>query len=68
MILFAERLKQLRTEKNLKQSELAQVLSVDQRTISNWESEKNEPPLETIIKIAKFFEVSTDFLLGLSEE
>lgn len=62
---FSTKLKELRTARNLKQSELAEYLSVDQRTISNWECGTNEPTFEVLKKLAKYFEVSTDYLLGL---
>lgn len=67
MIKFAERLKQLRTESKLSQAQLAKQLSVDQRTISNWEKAIREPDFEMLAKIAIFFEVSTNFLLGLED-
>ncbi|MCI9010476.1 MAG: helix-turn-helix transcriptional regulator [Clostridia bacterium] len=62
---FHERLKELRKERQIKQSELAALLSVDQRTISNWENGLREPDYNMLIKIASVFEVSTDYLLGL---
>lgn len=68
MIDFAIRLKELRIEKQLKQSELATALSVDQRSISNWENAIREPDYEMLTKIAQFFDVSTDYLLGISDK
>ncbi|MDE7454918.1 MAG: helix-turn-helix domain-containing protein [Clostridia bacterium] len=65
MTNFSTRLKDLRTARDLKQAELAEHLSVDQRTISNWECGMNEPNFEMLKKIARFFDVSTDFLLGI---
>lgn len=62
---FATRLKELRIEKGLWQSALAQCLNVDQRTISNWENGTREPNIDMIIKIAQYFEVSVDYLFGL---
>lgn len=67
MKTFAERLKQLRIEKSLNQTQLAKELSVDQRSISNWENVVREPSFEMLKKIAKYFEVSTDYLLGLED-
>ena len=67
MTVFADRLKELRTEKNLKQAELAKLLLVDQRSISNWENGVREPSFEMLAKTAKFFEVSCDYLLGLED-
>lgn len=68
MTNFAIRLKELRIEKQLKQSELAIALSVDQRSISNWENAIREPDYAMLTKIAQFFDVSTDYLLGVSDK
>lgn len=64
---FSTRLKELRISRNITQSELAEYLSVDQRTISNWECGINEPNFDVLIKIAKYFDETTDSLLGLSD-
>lgn len=60
---FGKRLKELRIEKKLSQRELGDVFGVCNQTISFWESGSREPDLDTLVKIAKFFEVSVDFLL-----
>jgi len=67
MEILSERLKELRLDSGIKQIELAAALSVNQRTISNWENNVNEPTAETIVKIAKYFGVTTDYLLGLED-
>ena len=59
--------KLLRKEKKLTQSELAKQLDIDQTTVSKWELDKALPDIATLIKLAKFFDVSTDYLLSLSE-
>lgn len=64
---FNERLRELREDNNLKQKELAEKLLVDQRSLSFYEIGKYEPNIETIKKIALFFNVSTDYLLGLTD-
>lgn len=66
-ILFAARLKELRTEKNLNQSGLAKKLDVTQRKISYWETGKIEPNLTDLCRIAECFDVTTDYLLGRKE-
>jgi len=66
-VLFSERLKQLRLDANLKQSELATILNTTQRRISYFEIGKIEPDLSTLCAIAKYFEVSTDYLLGIKD-
>jgi len=61
---FGKRFKTLRLEKNLTQAELAKILSIGESTISFYESDKREPDYETLQKIADFFNVSVDYLLG----
>ena len=58
------RIRDLREDKELKQSELAEIIKVAQRTISDYETERTEPSKEIWIKLAEFFEVSTDYLMG----
>lgn len=58
------RIKQLRTNQNLTQVELARSLSVTKQAVSNWENDNIQPSIEMLIKIADFFGVSTDYLLG----
>ena len=65
--LFSERLLQLRTDAGLKQLDLAKILNTTQRRISYFETGKIEPDLVTLCAIAKFFDVSTDYLLGLED-
>lgn len=67
MKTFSIRLKDLRIAHGLKQSDLAEQLTVDQRTISNWECGINEPSFEVLTKLAKFFDVTTDYLLGITD-
>ena len=67
MVKFTIKLKELRTEKNLSQKELAELLNVSQRSISNWENGEREPNFEMLVAIAQFFEVTTDYLLGISD-
>lgn len=66
-IVFAKRLKELRKEKNLLQSELAKALNTTQRKISYWESEKIEPDLASLWKLSDYFEVSIDYLIGKND-
>ncbi len=67
MVLFNERLKELRIDKGLSQFELAKDLAVSQRSISSWETGFRQPDFETLGKIAKYFGVTTDYMLGLDE-
>ena len=58
-------LKELRKERKMTQTELASHLCTTQDSISLWELGKSYPDIPTLIKIAKFFDVTTDYLLGL---
>ena len=60
-----ERVKQLRQEKSLSQQSVADVLGIDRSNYSKYELGKLEINNEMLIKLAKFFGVSTDYLLGL---
>lgn len=62
------RLKELRIEKEKTQAEMANALSISRQVYANYENEINQPSLETLGKIADFFEVSTDYLLGRSDD
>lgn len=65
---FNIRLKQLRQIKQVTQGELAATLGVKASTIANYESNRNEPSFDKLIALAKFFNVSVDYMLGLTEE
>ncbi|RKI36739.1 XRE family transcriptional regulator [bacterium D16-51] len=65
--MFAHRLRALRQEKNLTQTELAKKMNVAKTTIASYEQGKNEPNLSMLIKIADYFNVSIDYLLGNSD-
>ena len=65
--VFPDRLKQLRVDAKLKQSDLANILKTTQRRISYFEKGKVEPDLTTLCAIARHFEVTTDYLLGVKE-
>lgn len=62
---FAERLKELREEKGLFQSQLSSELKISQSSITRWETGKRVPDINEAIKIAKYFDVPTDYLFGL---
>lgn len=57
-------LSKIRLEKNLSQSDIAKSLHVARNTVSQWENSKREPDCNTLIKLAKFLNVTTDELLG----
>ncbi len=66
--MLNERIKQLRTERNLTQVDLAKRLSVSKQAVSNWENDNIQPSIEMLIRIADYFSVSTDYLLGLDDK
>jgi len=61
---FGENLRKLRDRHDMTQEALGKLLNVTQSTIAYYESGKKQPTLETLIIIANYFEVSTDFLLN----
>jgi len=62
--LFAKRLKELRVENNLSQNDMAKEFNVRGQTISAWENGLQETNFDTLIKLALYFDVSVDYLLG----
>ena len=62
---FATRLKELRMEKGISQMALAKATGISQSAIAKWELNKTEPTASALITLSRFFDESTDFLLGL---
>lgn len=67
MSLFSERLKLLRSARNITQTRLAELLEVDPRVYNRWERGSATPQLDTVIKIADILKVSLDELAGRQE-
>ena len=65
--VFAERLKELRLEKELGQEELAKALGLSHGIISLWENELREPKMSNLILLAQYFDVTIDYLGGLED-
>ncbi len=65
--MIGDRLSELRKNKGLKQADLGEILSLSKHTVSAYERGINDPPDEIKIKMAKFFGVSVDYLLGLTD-
>ncbi len=61
------KIKRLREENNLTQSELGEKLNISKATISKYETDKVEPSIPTLISMSKLFNVSIDFLVGNEE-
>ncbi len=65
---FSARLSSLRRERNITQEEMAAVIQKKRSTYSGYENEDKEPDFETVCLLARYFGVSTDYLLGYSDE
>lgn len=62
--MFSIKLKTLREEKRISQRDLAKILGISQGSVGNWEAGTREPDFKTVKKIADFFDVSIDYLIG----
>lgn len=65
--MISQVLKKLRNSNNLTQQEMADQLGISRSTLAGYESENKQPSYETLIQIAKKFDVSTDYLLGVTD-
>lgn len=65
--MIGVKIKELRIEKGITQKELSKNINFGQSTIVAWEKGIKKPTYEAIIALAKFFDVSADYLLGLSD-
>ena len=63
--MLGVRINELRIALGWNQVQLAEKLKISKQTVSNWENENIQPSIEMLIRIAKLFHVSTDYLLGL---
>lgn len=66
--MFPQRLKNLRKQKDLTQTELANLLNLSHGAIAMWETGKRQPDNDTLLRIADFFNVTVDYLLGRDNE
>ena len=64
---FGETLRELRLGRKVNQVELSQAIGVSKGIISLWENGLREPTLTNLVALAKYFDVSIDYLVGLSE-
>jgi transcriptional regulator with XRE-family HTH domain len=64
---YLTRLKELRTENKKTQQELAKYLNIKQNTYSQYENGQRSLPIESLILLAKYYEVSTDYILNLTD-
>lgn len=66
--MMGERLQELRKDKGISQAEIANLLGVSHYTISSYECNRSDPDDEIKIILAKYFDISIDYLLGLIDE
>lgn len=62
-----ERIRNLREDHDLTQKQVAQILNCSQQVYSNYELGQRDIPTDILIKISKFYNVSTDYILGISD-
>ncbi len=63
-MIWNERIKELREDNDLTQSQMAEILSITQRTISYYERNEREIPIGILVKYAKYFNVTLDYICG----
>ena len=66
--MLNETIRNLRTARGISQVELASELGITKQCVSNWENDNILPSIEMLVKISKYFKVSTDYLLGLDNK
>lgn len=65
---YSERMRNLREDNDLSQKQIANMLGIAQTTYSQYELEKRPMPIEYLIALCKYYKVSADYMLGLSEK
>ncbi|MDE5604557.1 MAG: helix-turn-helix domain-containing protein [Eubacterium sp.] len=65
---YYQRIKDLREDADLKQKEIAAILGIDQRVYSNYETGKREIPTHLLIKLADYYDTTTDYILGRTND
>lgn len=68
MLTLNENIKKLRVARGLNQVEFAKNLGVSKQCVSNWENDNVMPSIEMLVKIADFFNVTTDYVLGRNDK
>lgn len=65
---YQERIRALRQDNDLSQREIADMLGIAQTTYSQYELDKRPMPIEYLVALCKFYKVSADYMLGLSDK
>ena len=68
ILALNENIKKFRVARGLNQVEFAKILGVSKQCVSNWENDNVMPSIEMLVKIADFFNVTTDYVLGRNEK
>lgn len=63
-----QRIKDLRTDADLRQKDIAEILGIDQRIYSNYETGKREIPTHLLIALADYYRTTTDYILGRTND
>lgn len=68
MILLTNRLRDLREDADLNQTQVAGILGMSQTGYSKYETGENDVPTQVLIKLAQFYKTSIDYILGVSDQ
>lgn len=64
---YAQRIRELREDKDLTQSDIAKLLQINQTVYSRYENDRNQMPIHHLISLCLFYNVSADYILGLPD-
>lgn len=67
-VIYAERIRAIREDNDMKQKEIASILKITQQQYSLYESGKRQIPIDAVATLCKFYDVSADYFLGLINE
>lgn len=67
-MMFTKRMRDLREDKDLKQSDIANILNITRQQYQLYESGKRQLPIDLLVKLCEFYNVSSDYILGLKEK
>lgn len=67
-MIYAQRIKDLREDKDMKQRQLAEILKTTQSYYAQYENEKRPLPIEHLITLCRYYNVSADYILGFTNE
>lgn len=65
--MLGDRLKELREDNDYKQDYIAEILKISRSSYANYENNRTEPPIEVLKKLSKFYNVSIDYLLEITD-